>query len=69
MKRLILITSLLAGCQGTTTKEGCPIYMTEMMQAKTQACVAAYYEDQARLSGGVVTRCTETSTGMSCATY
>lgn len=71
MKALIAIIAL-AGCTGEamTTKEGCPVYMTELMQAATQACVQAYYEEQARQRGGVVTNCTPTASGgMSCATY
>ena len=47
----------LAGCQGPTTPEGCPIYMTEIMQAQTQACVAAYRAEKARMTGQKVTTC------------
>lgn len=47
----------LAGCQGATTPEGCPIYMTEIMQAHTQACVAAYHAERARMEGRAVTTC------------
>ncbi len=54
---------LLAGCvsePGTapTTPEGCPVsYGGEMMQAYTRACIAAYNEEKARLTGGTVTKC------------
>jgi hypothetical protein len=58
MKRLSLVALVaLAGCQGATTPEGCPIYMSEFMRAHTQACVAAYRAEKARQSGQKVTTC------------
>lgn len=67
MKKLVLIVAL-AGCQ-TTTPEGCPIYMTELMRPKTEACVAAYREEMAKASGGTVTRCSPVGDGLSCVSY
>ena len=64
--RFIPILFLLAACEEATTREGCPIYVTEMMQAYTAACQQAYYEDQARQSGGTVTRCFPGSGGVTC---
>lgn len=67
MKKFLLLLPL-AACQATTP-EGCPVYMTEMMQAQTQACIAAYNEEKARQAGGTVTKCTPVGGSMSCATY
>lgn len=70
MKRILAFSFLvLGGCQGATTPEGCPIYATPMMQAQTQACVAAYHEEKARAAGAVVTRCTPVGNSVSCITY
>lgn len=60
---------LLCGCQSATTPEGCPIYATPIMQAQTQACVAAYHEEKARAAGAAVTRCTPVGNSVSCVTY
>ena len=51
---------------------GCRLYSAAsgpILQAYNNACIAAEREEMARQAGGVVTRCTETSTGMSCVTY
>lgn len=55
--RLLFGLAALAGCVDAKTPEGCPVYATPMMQAETQACQQAYYEEQARKSGGTVTKC------------
>ena len=60
MRSVILMLALLAlsSCgEALTTPEGCPIYMTEIMQAETRACQQAYYEERARMNGGTVTKC------------
>lgn len=56
MRALILILTL-AGCVAPTTKEGCPIYTSEVMQPYTQACIQAFYEERAKQTGGQITRC------------
>ena len=57
--KLVLSIALvtLAGCQGAATPEGCPIYITEIMQTYTQTCVAAYRAEKARMAGQKVTTC------------
>lgn len=70
--RVLLALIALTACtdEAMTTKEGCPVMMTEAGQAYTRGCQAAYYEELARQNGGVVTNCTPTANGgMSCATY
>ncbi len=59
---------VLVGCE-MATPEGCPIYLSEIGQARTQACVAAYHEEKARQAGGVVTNCRPVGGAMSCVTY
>lgn len=70
--RAIIALLLLAACDGpgSKTAEGCPIGMTEIGRAGTQACQAAYAEEMARAHGGAVTKCLpDGSSGMSCTTY
>jgi hypothetical protein len=63
----VIASSLaLAGCVSPTTPEGCPIYMTEALQAQTRACQQAYYEEKARATGGTVTRCFGEAGNMTC---
>jgi hypothetical protein len=72
MKKWIVAALVLAGCteNGMKTAEGCPIYLSEVMQGATRACQAAYHEEMARARGGVVTRCLpDGGGGMSCTSY
>ncbi|MBL9045963.1 MAG: hypothetical protein JNK34_01440 [Tabrizicola sp.] len=58
----------LTGCVPATTPEGCTIYATPIMQAHTDGCVQAYYEEKARQSGGQITRCFPSGSGTTCIT-
>jgi starvation-inducible outer membrane lipoprotein len=66
MKKLIFAALVLAGCESAYTAEGCPIYASEMMQAKTQACIAEYHAEKARLEGRVVTTCRTVGSTTTC---
>lgn len=68
MKRATILMLMLAGCTPAVTEEGCPIYASEMMQAYTDACIRAYYEERARMNGGTVTRCFGGPNDMTCVT-
>jgi len=70
MTRRLLVLALLAGCseESLTTKEGCPIMMTELGQAQTRACQRAYYEEQARQRGATITRCMGEADDFTCIT-
>ena len=67
MKRLAFII-LLGGCApgSLETTEGCPIGLTDIGIARQQACQAAYYEEQARLNGQRITRCTTVGNTTTC---
>lgn len=56
----------LSACVTETTPEGCPVMLSEIGRAQTEACQRAYYEERARLTGGSITRCFNTSSGMTC---
>lgn len=47
----------LAACETPTTKEGCPIYVSEIGRAYTEGCQRNFYEEQARQRGATITRC------------
>ena len=66
MWKLMIAALALAGCQPATTPEGCKIYATEMMQANTRACVAAYHAEMAKASGRAVTKCFDNGAGVTC---
>ncbi|MGL6209131.1 MAG: hypothetical protein ACRC14_04795 [Paracoccaceae bacterium] len=68
MQRVVLVFLGLAGCVSAETPEGCPVMMTDIGQAYTAACQAAYYEEKARQQGQPVTRCFNTSGTISCTT-
>ena len=69
MRKLMTMLVLAACAPDTmTTKEGCSIGVTDIGIARQNACVAAYYEEQARMNGGTVTRCTQVGQTMSCVT-
>lgn len=70
MKRfpMIAAVALLAGCQATYTPEGCKVRYGQLGAAQTRACIAAYHEQSAREDGQTVTRCYDTSSGVTCAT-
>lgn len=74
MMKTALIVGLvgaLAACSAESMKtaEGCKIMLTELGQAHTRACQAAYHEEMARQAGGTVTRCIDPGGAMSCTTY
>lgn len=70
MRKLMILGVLaLAGCEPVQTAEGCPVMLTDVGQAYTQACIARAREEEARAAGGVVTRCTPVGSGMICTTY
>jgi hypothetical protein len=64
--RYIVILLLLAACEEVTTPEGCPVMYSEWGQGYTRACQQAYYEEQARLTGGTVTKCFGAPGAMTC---
>lgn len=67
--RYLPILLMLAACgPAPTTPEGCPIFMTELMQAQTRACVAAYYAEKARAAGQPVTTCYPSGGTVTCVT-
>jgi len=69
--RFLIAAVFLGACvsgEPLKTKEGCPVYMTELMQAATQACVQAYYEEKARQQGQTVTKCYGGPGNMTCVT-
>tara|TARA_R100000808_G_C2130967_1_gene140194 strand:- start:506 stop:715 length:210 start_codon:yes stop_codon:yes gene_type:complete len=57
---------VLTACEAARTPEGCKIYATEMMQAETRACVAAYHAEMAKAAGKPVTRCFDNGAGVTC---
>lgn len=66
--KVVLLSGIvaLAGCVEAKTPEGCQIYATQIMQAETQACQQAYYEERARKSGGTITKCFGGPAQMTC---
>tara|TARA_R110000796_G_scaffold9452_10_gene32219 strand:+ start:2821 stop:3126 length:306 start_codon:yes stop_codon:yes gene_type:complete len=56
----------LAGCESTTTPEGCPVMMTELGQRTTQACIAEFYAEKARIEGKGVTTCRSVGNTIAC---
>lgn len=65
--RKLAALMLLAGCgEPAVTAEGCPIYITEIMRARTEACVAAYHAEVAKRQGKPVTRCYRSGAEMVC---
>jgi hypothetical protein len=66
MRYIVVVLLLLAGCEEITTPEGCPVMSGEFGQAYTRKCQQIYYEEQARASGGTVTRCFGEPGAMTC---
>ncbi len=69
--RMVIMASalvLLASCseEGWETPEGCRIYASEIMQAQTEACVAAYHAEKARQEGRAVTTCRTVGSTTTC---
>ena len=73
MRKLMIGAGILglAACDEIprTTAEGCRIGYGPIMKAGQHACQAVHREQAALAAGGTVTRCYNTSGGMSCVTY
>lgn len=71
MKPVLILGAVtaLAACEPVRTPEGCPIYLSPIMQVRTEACLAAHREAEVIAQGGTVTRCTPVGAGMSCTSY
>ncbi|WP_323771235.1 hypothetical protein [Antarctobacter sp.] len=70
MKKWLMVAalSLTVACSedGWKTAKGCKIYVSEIMQAHTEACVAAYHTEKARQEGRAVTTCRTVGSTTTC---
>jgi len=72
MKKIMMLaataTITVAGCQKVVTEEGCTVFIGPELQHITEACVAAYHAEKARLEGREVTTCRTVGNTTTCVT-